>query len=175
MKIDDCFQLGYIIKPHGVQGTFTVYLDSDNPDYYGKLESVYIGYQQKLIPFFIDHIQIKGNKATLKLRDVDNLELANRYKGCAIFLPLKMLPALEDHQFYYHEVVGFSVADSNYGKLGVIRTIYEANGNDLFAIEYKGREVLVPIRDEFIIEFDKKAKSILVNLPDGLLDIYLNS
>jgi 16S rRNA processing protein RimM len=60
-----------------------------------------------------------------------------------------------------------------YGVLGKVSAVYEANGNDLLAVDHKGREVLVPIRDEFIVDFNKESKTILVNLPDGLLDIYL--
>jgi 16S rRNA processing protein RimM len=85
-----------------------------------------------------------------------------------------MLPPLDDDQFYYHEIVGYAVKDKTHGDMGNVKTIYEANGNDMFAFEYKGKEVLVPIKDEFIIELNKKAKTILLNIPEGLLDIYLN-
>jgi 16S rRNA processing protein RimM len=174
MKIEDCFQLGYIIKPHGIQGAFTIYLDTDNQDYYKELESVYVEFRQKLIPFFIDYINIGTSKVTLKLYDVDDIESAKQYKGCPLLLPLNMLPTLDDHQFYYHEIVGFSVKDHAHGNLGKVKSVYEANGNDLFAIEYKGKEVLVPIRDEFIEKLDKNSRSIYLNLPEGLIDVYLN-
>ena len=173
MKINNCFQLGYIIKPHGIHGAFTVLIDSDNPEYYRELESVYVEIQQELTPFFIDSIQISGNRADLKLKNIHSIEQASPLKGCALFLPLHMLPELEDHQFYYHEVVGFSVKDHIHGELGKIKTVYEANGNDLFAVDHKGTEILIPIRDEFIIDMNKKKRSILVHLPDGLLEIYL--
>lgn len=175
MKIEDCFQLGYIVKPHGIHGALTIYLDTDNPDYYRELESVYVEHQQKLVPFFIDHMKINGNRATVKLHDIDEIEKASHYKGCALYLPLDMLPPLESNQFYYHEIIGYAARDHMHGELGEIKTIYEANGNDLFAIEYKGKEVLIPIRDEFIIKLDKKSREILLQLPEGLLDIYLNS
>jgi 16S rRNA processing protein RimM len=67
------------------------------------------------------------------------------------------------------------VEDTVHGELGTVKTIYEANGNDLFAVDYEGKEVLVPIRDEFIVKLDKITGKILLNLPDGLIDIYLNS
>jgi 16S rRNA processing protein RimM len=173
MKITDCFQLGYIVKPHGLKGEFTIFLDSDHPEYYKGLESVYVEFQHKLVPFFIDHIEIAGNKATVKLQDIDGIEDANQYKGCILYLPLDRLPELREDQFYYHEIIGFQVSDSVNGHLGEVTSVYEANGNDLLAIDYNGNEVLVPVREEFIIDLDKKNKSIILNLPDGLLDIYL--
>ena len=173
MKIEECFQLGYIVKPHGIKGSLSILIDSDDPDYYKELESVYVDFQHKLIPFFIEELIISGSKATLKLRDIDTKDTALLYKGCALYLPMDLLPVLEDDQFYYHEIVGFVVKDRMYGVLGKVSAVYEANGNDLLAIDHKGREVLVPIQDEFIVDFDKESGTILVNLPDGLLDIYL--
>jgi 16S rRNA processing protein RimM len=174
MKIENCFQLGYIVKPHGVHGALTIFFDTDNPEYYNKMESVYVEYQQKLVPFFIDSLKPSGNKVTVKFHDIDDIDLAIQYKGCAIYLPLDMLPRLEDDQFYYHEIIGYKVIDEVVGEIGEVKYIYEANGNDLFAIEYKEKEILVPIRDEFIIKLDKKGSKVFLNLPEGLLDVYLN-
>lgn len=174
MKIKDCFQLGYIVKPHGIQGALTIYLDTDNPEQYTKMETVYVEFQHKLLPFFIEHLQISGNRANVKFHDIDGIEAASSYKGCALYLPLSMLPPLDDQQFYYHEIVGFSVQEASYGMLGEVTNVYEGHGNDLLAIDYKGNEVLVPIRDEFIIGIDKQAKLMRLDLPDGLIDIYLN-
>jgi 16S rRNA processing protein RimM len=175
MKIEDCFQLGYIVKPHGIHGELTVYLDTDNPDYYKELESVYVEFQQKLIPFFISYLNISGHKATVKFQDIEGIENASQYKGCLLYLPINLLPPLSNNQFYYHEIIGYKVYDSVYGKLGEVKTIYEANGNDLFAVDYEGKEVLIPIKDEFIVKLDRKANEIHLKLPDGLIDIYLNS
>jgi 16S rRNA processing protein RimM len=174
MKIEDCFQLGYIVKPHGIQGAFTVYLDTDNPEHYKGIKSVYVEHQHKLIPFFVEHLHISGNRANLKFGDIDGIEAASAYKGCSLYLPLTMLPPLDDQQFYYHEIVGYAVQEASYGNLGVVSNVYEGHGNDLLAIKYKGSEVLVPLRDEFILGIDKRAKLISLDLPDGLIDIYLN-
>lgn len=174
MEIENCFQLGYIVKPHGVHGALTIFLDTDNPEYYNKMESVYVEYQQKLVPFFIESFKPTGNKATVKFLDVDGIEQATQYKGCGIYLPLDMLPSLEDDQFYYHEIIGYRVIDQVVGEIGKVKYIYEANGNDLFAIDYKKKEILVPIRDEFIQKMDKKESTVFLKLPDGLLDVYLN-
>ena len=175
MKIEDCFQLGYIVKPHGIHGELTIFLDTDNPEYYNKLESVFVEYQQKLIPFFIESLKRSGSKATIKFQDIDEIDIASQYKGCAIYLPLDNLPELEDDQFYYHEVLGYTVIEQVQGEIGKIKDIYEANGNDLFVIDYKSMEILVPIRDEFILKLDKKESTFYLKLPDGLLDIYINS
>jgi 16S rRNA processing protein RimM len=138
------------------------------------MESVYVEYQQKLVPFFIESFKLSGNKATVKFQDIDGIDLAAQYKGSAIYLPLDRLPGLGDNQFYYHEIIGYKVIDREAGEIGKVKHIYEANGNDLFGIDYGKKEILVPIHDEFIQKLDKKKSTVFLNLPDGLLDVYLN-
>ncbi len=173
MNVDQCYQLGYIIKPHGLKGEVGVLLDVDIPQTYKALESVFVEINQRLVPFFINTIAIKNNKAVVKFEDVDNYEAAEKLKGGNLFLPLDLLPALGDSQFYYHEVVGFSVIDKVAGLLGEIDTIYTLPNQDLIALTHKEKEILIPIKDEIIAKVDHQQKEILVQLPDGLLDVYL--
>ena len=56
VNIDECFELGYIIKPHRLNGAVDIYLDTDFPEDYKKLESLFVNLRQKLVPFFIDSI-----------------------------------------------------------------------------------------------------------------------
>ena len=174
MDIDSCYQLGYVIKPHGLKGDVSIFIDADDPQAYRNLESVFIQQDNQLVPFFISKIKISGQKAILNLEDSNNIETAQILKGSALFLPLTALPELNEHQFYFHEIIGFVVHDESVGKIGPVTTVYDAGPQDLLAIEHKGKEVLVPINDETIKKVDKNKKQIFVNIPDGLLDIYLS-
>jgi len=174
MDIESCYQLGYILKTHGIHGELLVYLDTDNPEEYKLLESVFVEIKQKLVPFFIEQIKVNDNKAIIRFQEIENLEAAEKLKGLALYLPLNFLPELDEGQFYYHEVVGFTVIDEIEGRIGKILNIYEANGNDLFGVDHHGHEVLIPIQNDLIKKIDKMGKEIYMILPDGLLDVYLN-
>ena len=87
MDIDECFELGYIIKPHGLNGAVSIYLDTDFPEEYIKLESVFVNVKQKLVPFFIESIQVNGHKAIVNFEDINSLEQSEELKGCSIHLP----------------------------------------------------------------------------------------
>ena len=174
MDIDSCYQLGYVIKPHGLKGDISIFIDADEPQAYRNLESVLIRQDNQLVPFFITKIKISGQKAILNLEDSTTIESAKLLKGSALFLPLTALPELTDNQFYFHEIIGFIVQDKTLGEIGPVTTVYDAGPQDLLAIEHKGKEVLVPINDETVLQVDKDKKQIFVNIPDGLLDIYLS-
>ena len=53
MHKDECYQLGHIIKTHGLKGMVKIELDVDDPNNYSKLESVFVEKSGNLIPFFI--------------------------------------------------------------------------------------------------------------------------
>ena len=63
MKIEDCFQLGYVIKSHGLHGELSIFLDTDFPENYIEMESVYVEFQQKLVPFFVETINLMVQNA----------------------------------------------------------------------------------------------------------------
>lgn len=173
MNIDACFELGFILKTHGIQGEVTFVLDVDTPEDYKGLESVFIGINGKLVPFFIDKIQITGEKAIVRLEDVNTLEKAEGIVGNTLYLPLQNLPQLDEDQFYYHDIIGYRIIDEVKGPLGIVANIYELPGQDVLAMTYWEKEVLIPITDEIVTGADREIKEVYVVLPDGLLEVYL--
>ena len=90
------------------------------------------------------------------------------------YLPLELLPQLEGNKFYYHEVIGFSMEDLHYGNIGVITGINDQSAQALFEVKKDTTELLIPMIDEFIKQVDRKNKKIIVQTPDGLIDMYLD-
>ena len=173
MKHDLCFQLGTIIKKVGHDGRVSIELDTDSPKRYTKVESVFLEIHGKLIPFFLENFSIQHDKlAHLKFEDVDNVEDAEALVGCPVLLPLELLPPLTGNKFYYHEVIGFEIKDHNSGEsAGTIESIFENGPNDLFVSSLLGDDILIPISDDWIIKVDRDNKVILMDLPEGLLQV----
>lgn len=172
MDFEECYQLGYILKTHGLKGEVVFVIDADQPEAYQELESVFVEQNKKPVPFFIEHLQISGSKAIVKFEEVDSLEEAQHLKGAGLFLPLAFLPNLEDG-YYFHELKGYVVEDSLLGRLGNITGVLDAGNQTLLAMEFKQKEVLIPLVDEIVTRVDKSAKTVFTTLPHGLLDLYL--
>ena len=175
MDIDSCYLLGYIIKRHGLKGEIVAHLDVDFPENYKNLESVFISKNKEkvLIPFFIENIQIFNNKATIKFEEIDSVEQAEDMVNQELFLPLNSLPPLTGNQFYFHEIIDFEIVDEEKGILGKVNDVYNLPNQDLIAMNYMEKEVLIPINDYTIQQVDRINKKLHVILPDGLLEIYL--
>ncbi len=173
MTKDTCFELGKITKTHGIRGEVILWLDVDFPGDYEDLESVFLEVRGELVPYFMDSYRLSGNRAIVQFEDIDTFEKAEALINLQAFLPLEELPELEDNQFYYHEIIGYQVVDKNLGELGIVHTVHSMQAQDLLVMDYKGKEVLIPVISEIVLNADKGAKVLNVNLPEGLLEVYM--
>lgn len=174
MRKEECFYLGKIAKKFSFKGEVLIYLDTDEPEQYDKMESVFVEFNKNLVPFFIENSSIhKGDFLRVKFEDVDSEQDVDELIGCHIYLPLSMLPKLEGNKFYFHEVIGFEVIDERLGNIGKIVSINDSTAQPLFEIDFQGKEILIPMVDHFIIEVNREEKKILLKTPEGLVDLYL--
>jgi 16S rRNA processing protein RimM len=174
MKIEDCFYLGKIVRKYSFHGELLIKLDTDQPELYENLEAVFIDYRNTFIPFFIESSQLhKSDLLRVQFEDVHTEAEADSLLKSEVYLPLEFLPKLEGNKFYFHEVIGFNIEDVNLGKVGIIKGVNDSTAQALFEIEKDGKEILIPVNDEFIVKVDRTKKMIIVNTPEGLIDLYL--
>ena len=174
MKKEDCFYLGKIVSKYSFKGELLVKLDTDEPDLYDNLDAIFIDLRGNMVPFFVESSQLhKSNLLRLKFEEVDTEADADALMKTDLYLPLNLLPKLEGNKFYFHEVIGFTVKDTNHGDVGILKGINDSTAQSLFEIDKDGIEILIPMNDEFIVKVDRENKTIEVNTPEGLIDLYL--
>ena len=173
MNISDCYCLGRITKPWGVKGQLVLFLDVDSPDDYLDLDSAFVEIKGQLVPHFFHIDNINGNKAVATFEDLTP-EQAGALVGHELYLPLDLLPKLDGNRFYFHEVVGFRVVDSQHGDIGTIEQVIEYPAQPLFQVMKNGTEILIPVLDEVIDNVDRTKKTIYITAPNGLIDLYLS-
>jgi 16S rRNA processing protein RimM len=128
-----------------------------------------------LIPFFISSAQVLNNGTIkLKIDDVNDVAQAELLVGKELYLPLTKLPKLTGNKFYYHEVVGFKVVDAIKGEIGKIFNVLELPQQAVLEIKNaQEKEILIPITDQIIKTVNRAEKTIEIDAPEGLIDIYL--
>ncbi len=173
MQKQNCFELGYITKLHGLKGDVILHLDVDSPFFYEKIDVVFLELSGSLVPYFIKKINVTSQKAIVSFEDINTVELANELKGLVAWLPLTALPILNEEQFYFHDVIGFEVIDSQEGNIGIVRFFNTGAAQDLMIVDYKDREIIIPVVDGIVTKADLIQKKVFVSLPEGLLDVYL--
>ena len=174
MRKEDCFYLGKIAKKFSFNGEVLIYLDTDEPELYQEMESIFVEFNKDLVPFFIENSNLhKGDFLRVKFEDVDNEEQADEIIGSEVYLPLNMLPKLEGNKFYFHEVIGFEIEDQSLGVFGKIVSINDTSAQPLFEVVNGNVEILVPMIDQFLVKIDRENKKVIMDLPEGLVEMYL--
>ena len=173
MQKEDCYYLGKITKKHGFKGNLILHLETDEPELYQNMESVFIETNGMLVPFFFETIGPHSkNKLLVKFEDLTPEE-AEKLVNRSVWLPLDTLPELEDDAFYYHEIIGYKVIDSRKGEIGLIKNVNDSGMQALFEIDFDGKQILIPVVDDWILEVNKDEKFIRIETPDGLIELYL--
>ena len=178
MNLDACYYLGYTSKVHGKQGELNITLDVDFLEECKRLESVLIQMNKtdtSLIPFFISKSQIQNNGILkVKLDDINEIATAKPLVGKSVYIPNNLLPKRDGNQFYHHEVIEFTIIDSIYGKVGELNQILNYPKQAIFeVINADGKEILIPVAEDIIQKVDRANKTIEVDTPEGLIDLYL--
>src|SRR6056300_933568 len=172
MKKESCFYLGTVVGKYSFKGEVLVKIDSDSPQEYLTLESIFVELTTGLVPFFIRKCQLhKSSLLRIDFEEVTDEAAADALLKKELYLPLTLLPPLEGNKFYYHEVIGFTVSTA-LENVGVIRNVIDQGSQALFEVEAPSNKIhLIPIHDDFILQVDRENNRIVLELPEGLLDL----
>lgn len=175
MKIEDCFYIGYITKTKGLKGEVQVYFEYDElADL--KLDSVFAEINGKLVPFFIASYKLQNNQTgNFYFDDIDSIEKAEALVRKKLYLPNSSKPQRDEDEFLITDLKGFIAHDEKAGELGEIIEIHEYPQQFVAVVPYKNKEVLFPLNDDLIVEIDDENGILYVNLPEGLIDLYLEA
>lgn len=174
MQKKDCFFVGKVVKKYSFKGELLIKLDTDEPELFLEMESVFVELHKTLIPFFIESSSLhKSTLLRVQFEDVYDEGAADALIGKELYLPLTFLPPLKGNKFYYHEIIGFRVVDKTFGQVGTITHVNDHTAQHLFVVDRAGTEILIPINDAFISSLDKDQKIIYMDVPEGLIELYL--
>lgn len=173
MKKEDCYLLGKITRRHGLAGNVILKLDTDQPELYTKLDSIFVEINGLLVPFFIAKTAwSKSDSLNIAFKNSTEA-LVDQSLGKNVYLPLSTLPKLTGKQFYYHEIIGYSIIDENDNDCGVIRSVNDQTAQTYFVTNLDGKEVVIPMIKDWIIEVNREERFIKMQLPEGLIDVFL--
>jgi len=176
LKKEECLLVGTFTKTHGVKGELVFRKNSDLLERYEK-GVVFIDIDGGLVPFFLTKKGYQNRNhesARLQFTDIDCEAKAKRFITCDIYILTEDAPELfQEEDMNLNLFVGFKFMDEKYGDLGLIEDIIDYNGNIVIQLTIKGQEVLIPFAEENIVEIDAEAKSLYMETPEGLIDMYL--
>jgi len=173
MNIEDYFRVGTITKARGLKGELQLYVDFDGLDDIN-FHAVFIDVAGKLVPYFIQSIKYPmANTAYLYLEDVDHIDKTVQLVKRDVYLPNQLKPVKSEGDFTLLDLKGYIAIDEKQGELGEIIDILEYPQQIIATVHYNNREILFPLNETFIKGIDMETGEVYLDLPDGLLDVYL--
>jgi len=171
----ECRQVGVLVKAHGVNGELVLRLFEEFSIDHIDVEYLFVDMDGGLVPYYLEEAREKKQADVLvKLEMVDNDKSTEQLIDMPVYVKMKDVPADEvpaDEPFSAYQLVGYQTEAVGIGQLGEIVAIKDIAKNPLFEIEYQGRELLIPIVDDFISHIDDEKQTIIFQLPEGLIDL----
>ncbi|MCE1198203.1 MAG: ribosome maturation factor RimM [Marinilabiliales bacterium] len=175
MQKEDYMAVGTILKPHGLKGEMVIETDARFEDTLYEAECILVETEGELVPFFPNEEGVHfrtDTQCTLTFDELDSAEAVRPYCGCRIFLPVVEVAPTGDRE-ELDQLIGTLVTDKTHGQLGRVIQVDDFSGNIVLTIDYKNREVLVPLTEELIEQYDPDKRTLDLDLPSGLIELYL--
>ncbi len=163
-------RLGVVIGTHGLRGELK--LRGEDPDFDLLLEQDEFFLQKKgAAPQACRIVRRSWSKNNLvvKLADFERVEAVQDLVGAAVLVDKGHLPALPDGEYYWYQLRGLHAIDSREGDLGTLDNLFSTAAHDIYVVNGRYGEVLIPAVAQFITEVDLAAGKILFDLPEGLV------
>lgn len=174
IKEEELTQAGRFNKPHGIKGELSVSLNVDVD--LEEVKCVVIQVDGIFVPFFIESVRPKTSETYLVMLDgIDSEEKARKMTNQPFWLLKTDVPDEEidfEEGFYASDLIGFTINDETLGELGEITDVNDVTQNILFIVKSpSGKEILLPVADEFILEVDPDTKTVSTSYPTDILQL----
>lgn len=173
MFVEECYNLGYIYKAHGINGELVIKSELELSEKILKnWESIFIKINGILVPFFIENYFFRSeNEVLIKFEGIENDLNAKSFVEHTLYID-KNTYENNNNTANFINLIGFSILTPSTEVIGMIEEILEYPGQEIFVVtSADNSEILIPAREEWLTEIDETRKTITMNLPDGLIDL----
>ena len=158
--------VGRIVAPWGIRGEVKVEVETDFPERFSPHKQVYIDG----IPFTIESCRSHKQHLIVKLATIDSIEAAEKLRKQDLTIPGSELYPLPEGQYYAFQLIGLKVLTTAGKHIGQIKEIMATASNDVYIVEGKRGEILIPAIEDVVKSIDLKKGKIVIEAIEGLLD-----
>ena len=169
---NDCILLGILTKPHGTKGSVLIGLKDLKTEDIKDREAVFVEIDGLLVPFFIENFQERTqDTAILKFEGITTETKVKELTGSRIYISREHVRRKRKLTTGLPPLSGYAVKDLHKGFVGIAGEIVGMVSNPLLQVLQEGREYLVPVHEDIILEINDKEKVIVIEAPEGLFEL----
>lgn len=170
---DQLVKIGKFNKAHGIKGeiSFTFTDDSfesaDNPFLICDIDGLFV-------PFKLEEYRFTSDTTALvKLKNINSDKNVQALVNKEVYFPKKDIMPQEasGNNYTWDYFLGYTLIDRTAGEIGRVSAVDDSTINTLFIVEKEGGELMIPANEKIIEHIDEEHKKILIELPEGLLEI----
>ncbi|CDE96927.1 ribosome maturation factor RimM [Clostridium sp. CAG:567] len=164
------FEIGQIVNHFGIKGMVKVNPFTDDISQFEKLKSILLVKDGKLSEVEIEETKYSKNQVLLKLKGIDTVEEAEKYRGCYLKIARSNSKKLPKDTYFIADLLGLTVYTDENILLGKVEDIYNSGANDIYVIKSEdGKQILLPGTKEVIKQIDLEQERITVHIIKGLI------
>lgn len=159
--------IGKVVNTVGLRGEIKVYSYAESLERFQRLSQVFVGEES----FDVENVRFHKNTAILKLRGIDSPEEGEKRRGEDVFFSAEELEDLPEDTYYIRDLIGISVYRREGTPLGQLKDVIKGAAQDLYEIDTGEGSFLLPAVSEFVLEIDLEKDRMVVDPPEGLMDL----
>ena len=163
------FEIGQIVNHFGIKGMVKVNPFTEDISKFKSLNSIFLEKENRLIKIEIEEVKYSKNQVLLKIKGINSIEEAEKYRGCYLKIARKDAKKLPKDTYFIADLIGLKVYTDEGILLGNVDDIYNSGANDIYVVkDEKGKQILLPAIKEVIKQVDLEQEKIIVHLLKGL-------
>jgi len=171
--MQDYLRVGVISSTHGIRGEVKVFPTTDDVKRFKKLKKVVLAFRREEIELEIESVKFFKKFVILKFKGIDNINDVEKYKNCDLLVSRENAVKLAPNENFICDLVGCKVITDEGNELGILEDVMITGANDVYVVkDENGKEILLPVIKDCVLDVDIEEKVIKVHLLEGLLDIY---
>lgn len=163
------YRIGQIVNTHGLKGELKIYSYTDYPERFEEIQYFYM--EENSEKFEIEKVKYHKGMPILKIKGIDSIESAEKYRGNNLFIDEENVRELDEDEYMIGDLIGLDVELMDGTVLGQVVNVLQYTANDIYVIHSSGGdEYLVPALKEFVPTIDLQKKLMVVKPVEGLLE-----
>jgi 16S rRNA processing protein RimM len=164
--------VGRVVRPHGHRGHVVIEPETDRAEErFSVGATLYARRGERIEPLTVQRSRRHDRRWIVGFDRVTTIDEAEALRDVELKIPVETLPVLAAGAYYVHDLVGCRLETLEGRAVGRVTRVDLGTGVPLLAVAAPGGEVLVPLAEAICRRVDVDAKIIVVDPPEGLLDL----
>lgn len=163
--------VGKVKDAHGLRGELYILVFSGDVSWLKKLQTLELRGKSTTVSYTVEKVKPFKQGMILKVPQITDRTQAEALKGYEFYIPSDIFVSKPGETIFLNEILGFMVKNVAQENIGPVEGFSSNTAQDLLVVTQGSKKIEIPFVEAFIKKIDFKHKTIVMDLPEGLLDL----